>query len=361
MALLFIEGFEVYGSSAAELTDGAYLDSNQVQLDSSIKRTGSYALRAGDNQAAELRRALYGEYTTLGMGFGLYIDELPVESLTAQLCAFKNDDNSPQITVWLSTAGNIIVMRGGLDLLESGTELARTTDSAVITDAWQHFEIQVHFADGTDGWYEIRLDGVTVLQQSGIDTIATSTLKNVNQVEGIGTRDVYNGANTNFRLYMDDWYCYDMTGTRNNDWIGDRRVIALFPSDNGAVQQWTAAGASSAHDCIDDTSPDDDTTYIEAGNESFPVNSTFELDDVPSVVGAISGVQVYVKSKKTEAGEGNLQVSMISGSDEENGVDRPVSTIYAHRTDMFEFDPATGAPWSPSGLSAALVDVERTA
>lgn len=353
MALLFIEGFDIYGASESELTDGVYLEANQSELSSAQARTGTYSVRSM-GAGMRLRRALYGEYLALGIAHAFFLTEMPNQTAVVQLAAFRNDQNTVQMAVFVTAAGNIVVTRGD----EFGTTLAQTTTSPIITDAWQHFEMQVSFSD-TVGWFEIRLDGVTVLQATNLDNIASTVLKNCNQVEGVGTTDVW--VTPNAIIYMDDFYCYDFSGTENNDWIGDRRVLTLWPSDNGVDQDWTANGASSQHACINQNPADGDTSYIEVSDAVLPANSNFELDDVPGYVGAIAGVQVYVKSKKTEAGECNLQVSMQSGISESNGTNRPVSTIYAHRTDMFELDPATGALWTPSGLSAALVDIERTA
>lgn len=354
MALLFIEGFEIYGDSEAELTDGVYLEADFTLLTQAQVRTGSYAVRM-TGAGMELRRALYGEYTTLGMGHAFFCTELPDQSGVAYLAQFRNDSNVVQLTIALSAAGNILVYRG---TPISGTQIAATTNSPVITDAWQHFECQVHFDDAA-GWFEVRLDGITVLQATGLDTIASSSLKNCNQVLGIATSPLW--VTPNMTMYMDDWYCYDMSGTENNDWIGDRRVLALWPSDNGAEQDWTPVGASSQHNCINQNPADGDTTYLEVDDSALPANCTFEIDDVPSYVGAIAGVQVYVKSKKTDAGMCNLQVSMQRGSNEAQGTDRPISTIYAHRTDMFELDPSTGALWTAAGLNDAIIDIERTA
>lgn len=361
MTMLFIEGFEIYGSDEEQLTDGVFLEERNVALNTSVVRTGTYSLATGGVQAVEIRRALYGEYLTLGMAFGMYLTELPVETYTARICEFRNDDNTPQISVWVTAAGNISVGRGGVDVGQSYTEIARTITSPVITDAWQHFEIQVHL-DDTEGWFEVRLDGLTILQATGADTIGSTVLKNCNQVLGMGTRDVISGGNINWLQYMDDWYCYSVgEGTENNDWVGDRRVLPLFPNDNGPDQDWTPNGASTEYDCIDDNPADDDTTYLEVDDTSLPANCNFELENVPSYVGAIAGVDVYVKSKKTDAGECNLVVSMQRGSDEISGNEHPISTIYAHRTFMFELDPQTGALWTPEGLNEALIDIERTA
>ena len=359
MALLFIEGFEPYGGSVAEMTKGAYLDTTNISF-STFSRTGTYSLVTAGVQNAQVRRSLYGEYTTLGMGFAFYITEYPVESTTARLCEFNNDNNSPQVSVWITTAGNISIGRGAADVGQSYTEFARTTNSPCITDAWQHVEIQIHFHD-TAGWFEIRLDGITVLQGSNLDTLYSTTYQNCNQVNGMGTRAVISGGSMNWQQYMDDWYVYDMTGSENNNWIGDRRVLALVPVDNGGTQEWTPNGASTEYQCIDEIPADDDTTYISAGPSGLPINSTFQLTQLGSDVASINGIEIYTKSKKSDAGVCNLQVSMQQGSDEATGEIWPASTAYTHRTQMFELDPSTGALWTPAGLNSALVDIERTA
>lgn len=360
MAIKFIEGFDIYGADETQMSDGVYLAMG-LTLDNSVVRSGSYSVRhdMAAVGAKESRRGLGGEFTGIGMGFGLYISSMPDVSDIIRICDFRNDNNFVQLSVMLTSTGNIRVYRGCPDFFYngvSGTALAATTDSPLVTEAWQHIEVQANFAN-SGGWYEIRVDGVTVLQQTGIDTIQDSSIPNVNSVACVGA---YTNNTTGGSIYCDDWYCYDFSGTENNDWIGDRKVLALFPSDNGADQDWTPNGASAEHDCIDDTVADGDSTYIEAAATGLPLNANFEIDNLPGGVGAVTAVQTYVKAKKTDAAACNLQVSMQSSASESNGTNRPITTAYTYWMDVFELDPATGSLWSVSGLNSAKIDLERT-
>jgi hypothetical protein len=208
---------------------------------------------------------------------------------------------------------------------------------------------------------EVRVNSVTVLSLSGIDTVATALVE-CSQV-GISCGN-HGGATTAHGVTsdVDDIFCYDDTGSFNNAFIGDRRVLTLFPDADTVQADWTVVGSANGFDAINQTTPDGDTTYLSAGIPGSPTpTSEFGMDNLPAGVSAISGVVLVNMSRKTEAGIANVQMSVISGASESAGTDKPMTEIYTYRQDVFETDPASAAPFTPSEVDALFIKADRTA
>ena len=91
---------------------------------------------------------------------------------------------------------------------------------------WHYFEVKVVCHD-TAGYYQVRIDGVTVLSGTNVDTRA-----------GADTRFVRFRMDEYYQ-YMDDIYICDTDGTANNDFLGQILVEAIFPNADGDNSDWT--------------------------------------------------------------------------------------------------------------------------
>lgn len=299
-----------------------------------------------------MRRVLGGQKTTVGIAAAFYFTALPTLPGRCRLFDFRDSNNSVQVTIGVDTTGTISAFRGTNDQVLLGT----SASPVVVAEAYQHIEAMAFFSQ-TIGTIEVRVNGVTALSLSGIDTVATSIV-GCSQV-GIGGT---NGSSSAQEIFFDDVFCYDDTGSFNNTFIGDRRVLTLFPDANTIQADWTAVGAATGYECIDEANPDGDTTYITASVPGSPGPiSEFGIDNLPAGISAISAVVVVEFARKTEAGVANTQWSVISGASETAGADKPMTEIYTYRQDVFETDPASAAPFTPSEVDALLIKVERTA
>lgn len=346
MSLLWCDGFDHYGV-AGNLTEGVYADAAGIVLSTANPRTGSYHLRfSGGN---DLRRVLGGAKTTVGTGAVIYMSSLPNQNNQCTIFAFHDAANAAQIQIVVQTTGTISVFRGN-----KATLLDTTAAPVVTAEAYQHIECMVTFSQ-TVGTVEVRVNGVTVTSLTGIDTVASSLV----ECSQLVFCDTGSAAMT---IDMDDLYAYDSNGSYNNTFIGDRRVLTLKPNANTIQADWTAVGAATGYECIDDTTPDGDTTYIGASVAGSPgAISEFGLEDLPDGISAISAVYLVGMMRKTEAGDADIQMSVVSGVVEGNGTNRPITEIYTYFGDVFETDPATAAPFTPSAVDDLLIKIERTA
>lgn len=362
MSLIFCDGFDHYGTDITNMTDGAYAEvDTEWSLSTVNPRTGTHNMRktvtgtGGIRLEDPIRRVLGSAKTTVGLAFAFYLDNLPINQNYA-LCHFSDAANSTQVSVQVESTGIITVYRGET---HDGTQIATSGTPAIVAEAYQHIEMLINFSN--TGSVEIRVNGVTVVSATSVDTTATvnQECSQVSIVAGVDNSAVINGPDTT--TDVDDIFCYDDTGSFNNDFIGDRRVLTLFPNGDTAQADWSVTGAANGFEAINEADPDEDTTYISTGPGGSPGPvSEFDLDDLPTGVSAISALVVVNRSRKTDAGDANVQMSLVSGSSEANGSDQAITEAYTYYHDVIETDPATGAPFTPSAVDAAKIKTERT-
>lgn len=359
--LLWCDGFDHYGLDETNMTDGAYaqVDVNfglEWTLSTANPRTGTHHLRRDDSATGPrfVRRVLGGAKSTVGQAAAVYFDQLPMANDRYVLYDFRDTANTIQVSVVIQSTGIIEVKRGD----RSGTSLGATATPAVVAEAYQHIETLATF-DNSTGSVEVRVNGVTVLSISGADTAASLNEESSQVALACGSNS--GSADHGVTTDIDDYFCYDDTGSYNNTFIGDRRVLTLFPNADTAQEDWVPSAGSDSFAMVDEADPDDDGTYISAaaGLSPNPVTE-FDLSDMPAGVASISAVQLVHRSRKTDAGDANIQLSAVSASSEATGTDRPITEAYTYYHDVVEADPDTSTPFTPSAVDALKLKIERT-
>lgn len=360
MTLLFCDGFDHYGTDSGNMTDGAWAEvgGNGFSISTTNPRTGTHALRFTDTTAAKsnTRRVLGGAKTTAGLAAVFYFSDLPSSNDVAMIFEFRDAANASQVSIVLQSTGVIEAKRGST---ETGVKLGDSTTPAVTAEAYTHIECQVTI-DSINGAVEVRVNGVTVISLTGVNTAATANIETsqitIGTVSGTGSST---GIST---MDVDDLFCYDDSGSYNNDFIGDRRVLTLFPSADTAIADWSWNTGGSGAATIDEADPNDDTDYLFAnpGTSPAPV-SEFDMDDLIAGVSSISAVVMINRMRKTDAGDANVQPALVSGSSESVGTEHVLTEAYKYYHDVVEVDPDTAAPFTASAVDAAKLQVTRTA
>lgn len=360
MALLWCDGFDHYGADENNMLDGPYAQAGWT-LSTTKARSGTHSLFSNWESAGNqiLRRVFGAAKTTVGLGAAWYFPNLPDNNDRACIAEFRDAANNAQIHVTVQTTGAIEVKRGSFN----GTSLAVST-GLITADAWNHIEIKVRIAEAGSpgGAVEVRLNNVTIIDISGIDTQATANA----ETSQVAFGDISGATPGSAGSYLDDLFAWDTSGSQNNDFLGDQQVLTLFPNQDTAQADWTQNTGATEVSAIDEASPDDDTTYVSAG--SIGQISEYELGDLPATVSAISAIQLTGRMKKTDAGTARVQQSLVSSAvgspavpAEFNGADRNITTEYTYWPDISETDPATGAPWARAAFNSAKYKIERTA
>lgn len=364
MTLLWCDGFDHYGLAEANMLDGPYAEiHSKVTLETANPRAGTHHMRwtTGTSQNHQGFRRVFGAaLTTVGVGFAFYMPTVPSVNGRANLIVLRDAANADQIGVTVQSTGAIAVYRGSD---ETSATLLATSAVLATAGAYNHFEIKATI-DNSAGAVEIRLNNVTIIDISGVDTQNTGNAETSQcRILGKWSATVFGGVPSPFDC--DDLFAWDTAGSYNNDFIGDHQVLTLWPDGDTAQTDWTRNTGSTDYEAIDEADPDDDTTYVEA--TAAAQISEYALDDLPSTVSAIAAVQLTGRMKKTDAGGSMVQQGLLSsdvGSPaapaEYSGADRNITTAYTYWPDISEEDPATGAPWTRTAFNAALYKIERT-
>ena len=359
MSLLWMESFDIYGPTGNEgkMLDGLWsaipsigTSSNSASLSSVRARTGTYSYAffgATALQTIQARRIFGSTKTAVGVGFAFYAVNLPATSNEVLLLRLADANNATQIAFYLQTDGGIAVTRGN-----NSASLA-ISNPAITAAAWNHVEIFAVIGDGTDGAFEVRVNEVTILNVTGVDTKDSATPGVAQMAFGGRSSSQFSGT-----YHWDDMFAWDTLGTENNTFIGDRRVFTFLPDVDGPEQDWIVFPSGPAYAAVNETPPNDATTYV--GTAVADAEVSFGFPSPPKTTVSVSAIQAMARSLKTDAGTADLMTSLRSGGSVANADPRPITTAWTYWFDMFPTDPATGAPWTPASLANVEMILTRT-
>jgi hypothetical protein len=390
MAIEWMENFSLYGTGATAtnlMLNGLYASTtneagsnpqggslNTVVTDPDPNATGSIVFRMGTtlNNVGTgtttsftnlLRKVLNTPKTAVGAGVRLWFNTLP-SSVVDTCCGifqFKDNNNNIIFNVEVTPTGRIQCWRGTItessgasSNVNRATIIAETVGPVIVTNAWQHVEIKATF-DSINGAIEIRVDGVTVINASNINTSASNApcaaiaFHNFRRGTGGLGPPVW---------HIKDFIIWDTTGTYNNNFLGSVSIVKLVP-DGDVALNWAPSTGSTGWNLLDNSPPLDATQYISADNAP-PDAYVCSLTNLPPDITSVRGVMSIHRSRKIDGGDGNIQVSVVSGTDEQAGADRPITPAFTYWFDIFEEDPATSAPWTPTAVDAMNLKIDRT-
>jgi hypothetical protein len=243
MALLWADGFDGIEDWASEAAAGTYYD---AWSHANIAIEAQYGRRLNSkglfiSQGNYISKNINTTNTLIvGMALKPYTAD-PISSTTASLLQFMELLSSINLyfRVVGGGSGQIEVRTGSI----TGTVLG-TSSSGFTPGAWSFFEAKVIYGVGT-GVIEIRLDGAAVMELTGLDIGDGGC----NAVKIVGSHYVPGGLNH----YIDDFYICDDTGDFNNDFLGDVRVDAYFPTADGTYQDFAKSTGAASWSLLDRT------------------------------------------------------------------------------------------------------------
>lgn len=354
----WMDNFNVYGTDAgrtARLLNGVYAETNRssLQVDPDVTAGGGQVMMKDPGGiGGDLRKVLPAARTTVGALARFWLNLLPVAPEpphSPSFFMFNDTNNLVHIRISPDPSGNIRVHRND----NAGeVQIGITPTPAIIANAWKHIEAKV-LLDAAAGTVEIRVEGATVLLLAGIRT--TSNIGGaIPSCQQIGQRSGWDGPT----MYMKDYIIWDGTGGINNNFMGSCQVLKIIPQADVALN-WTPSGGATGFNLINEVTPDDDATYISA---PFPAPAAYKcsLTDLPLTVTSVRGVMPIHRSRKTDGGDGNIQVGAISGAATGLGADRPITTAYTYWWDIFDADPNTGGAWSRIAVNNMNLQLNRS-
>lgn len=254
--------------------------------------------------------------------------------------------------IWVDSNRRLLVRR-------NVTTLA--TYAPVISNlVYHYFEFQSTIHD-TLGSYELRMDGMTILSASSVDTRngGSGYADRIHFSGGINSGDGAVFAYACDDIYMLDSVDSGVGGMPNNTFLGDVKVSALFPNGNGNSSLMLGSDGNSVNNylLVDETSPNGDTDYVESATVSN--KDTYAYTDLTTTTGSIYGVQILPYVRKTDAGTRKIASIARLSATEVDSADRTLNSGYAYFPDVRETKPG-GGQWAIADVNSAEFGVKVT-
>lgn len=355
MAINWMDNFTIYGTDGgrvARLLNGVYAEapgSVDLVADPDPTAGGTFVLKLGPLIGTRVRKVLPTARTTIGVAARYWMSALPDVAGGGPNISWRDSGNVVHCYWTVDPSGNIQAYR----LDNAGPVLlGATANPVLVANAWQHVESKV-LLDVAAGTFEVRVEGIVVLNLAGIRTttnVAGAVLSCQN-IQFLNSNDI--------TFYVKDYIVWDITTGFNNNFMGSCQVFKIIPSADVALN-WTPSSGGTGFNLINETTPDDDVNYISAPAPGIPAAYKCALSDLPVTVTSVRGVMPIHRSRKTDGGDGNIQIGAISGASTGLGADRPITTAYTYWWDLFDTDPATAAAWTRLSVNAMNLQINRT-
>ena len=341
MALLWLEGFEGYGETIdanpapSGVLDGKYCPASSTNfMLTRAGRHGGMAIYYGSG-TNELRTPRLTTHDTMIAGCGFYRG-------TADACAIMTFVDDITYGMYL----RVKALSGELELVRGGTVIDTTSGICISRFTWYWIEMKIKCHD-TNGEYEVRVGGETVLSAAGVDTKVGAN----NYHDRFSFRPVASEA----PMY-DDLYVCDGSGSVNNDFLGDCKIIRIDPDGDDTTNWGTSTPSANHYENIDEVSSDEDTSYIE--ETIADTTDLFDYEDVAGL-GTIYGVQISTHCRESDASSHTLKTPIESGGNQYDDSAQAVGTSgYISIVRVAGTDPDTSSLWTSSGLNAAKFGVK---
>lgn len=337
MTLLFVDSFDHYVTANLGSKYGSAVGSPAISAGNGRNGTACLSV-TGNNQ--------YGQCTGLN-SHATYIVGMAVyySALVSQSDGFLAlyDAGTQHVQLLSNAAGNLILKIG------DGTTLATTTRS-ISAQVFHYVELKVTIGDA--GSYEIRVNGENWSSGSADTRNGANAVVNAFRVGAIG--------NTNAAtVRIDDLYVCDGAGSTNNDFLGDVRIQAIFPTGNGNTSNLVGSDTNSVDNylLVDETSPST-ADFVESSTVTD--KDTYVFGDVTPTTGTVLGVQLVPYAAKTDAGVRSIAtIARLSGT-EVDSANYTLSTTPQYFVSVHETKPGGGA-WSITDVNNAEFGVKVTA
>lgn len=341
MALLWIEGFEGFGSSVGVAPSPSGIMGRKYPL---INReqffdveTGRYGkcMELSSSNADYFQTPNLTTNATMIAGMAIKVNSLH----TGRLFAFF-DGSTLGVGLRLNADGTLSVYRGTSTLLG-------TTSSQLTTGTWFYIEMKVLVHDST-GTVDVKVNETSWLSLTSQDTKeGSNSYHTACRMGEVGSF-----------VFFDDMYLLDASGSANNDFLGNCRVSALAPGSAGDSTQWTPS-AGSNYQCVDDGELlDEDTTYNETSTNGH--QDLYHYGNLPSEAATVIGVQIITETRVTSGSVGLSSTIKTGTTTSQGSADTITSTSYVTSFRVEEEDPDTSTAWTVSGVDGAQFGIHAT-
>lgn len=320
-------------------------------------------LNGADVDPADPSGVCWNITSNTGLGRCATIVPVPVNALGFTMRWYSSGGGQRMPFVWVDGGGQalyalVVEINGALSLYQCdydfgqqlGTRVATTTIPVLTYNSWWHLEAMLDYSLGA---FQVFVEGVSVLSFSFTADSGTLIYNTALAVSTYG--NAYSGT-----VFVKDFVLYDKSGTVNNTVgsIGPCTVYRLA-LDSDVSNGWTIVGGTTVNGTIG-VEPPNDANYISAGVGPLPAGAVCGISPLPSNIVGVRGVMSLQRVQKSDGGDANYKIDLISGGSTHTGTAHVVSTSFNYQYDIIELDPATGEVWSPIAVNNMNIEIDRT-
>ena len=303
-----------------------------------LNNTGIGQPRLG-NSGVAVSKMIAGIWTHIGVGIGTSGTVLAFRSADPNVLTSGID----QVAVVLTSAHQLELWCGGV---------LRTSSVSALPNAANVFngiELEAHF-HSTTGSATVYVSGAFFFSFIGSTTTATGSSFN----QALYGRS--NGLTVNF----DDWYVFTDQGDTNTQRLGSAARIRLHRVNASAVSAWTPIGAAANDLCVDETLPDDVTTYVHTS-----AAGTTDRYNVTAATGVYSSaetpraVQVVARAQAPSGGSPTLTLLCELSGVVVSAPTLPCSTAWMTQHLFPVSLRPGGSTWAVSHIDNVTIGVEN--
>ena len=330
MAILNFTGFEL-GSTADQVLNEFDNSGGTWSIQSTTKRTGTYALRANPTTTAvgyvQIRShaatGLKGAFSAANLFITFYFRYATKPAATSEEIFLANN-GTDLLAIRIDSEGK-------LSLYNATTQIGSTGTTVLSANTWYRIELNLNDTANTQ---ELKIDGTVEISGTGTTAASWTSFR-------LGKATNRNGQTVDF--------FYDDVCVSDSAYPGAGVARLAIPIGAGAAAGWTN-GTGTTFAEVDEIAPESDgadATYIQASATQDNQDHTFDMQTWATIggVGTIKAVKTMVIAKTGSVSNTSTVGlrSLINGSaNEATGLE--LLTTYQMLGKIFETD------WSASGV-----------
>jgi len=212
------------------------------------------------------------------------------------------------------------------------------------SNAWFLYEVHIKI-DASAGVLEAKIDGVLDSSFNGNTKPGTATTFDNFLLPGTGTNV----------CYMDDIAINNTSGSVDNSWCGDGRIIALVPNANGDLSQLMGSDGNTTDNylLVDEKPSNGDTDYVEGSvvdeKDLYNMSATGLASN-----NIIRRVWVESRSRDTASAGGSIALAIKTNSTEYLSSNITLLGTYTASIKGIDYplNPNSGVAWTISDVDA---------
>lgn len=362
MSIQFADSFSTYGTTAANMIDGAWSELYShvsIQPDPDGVSTQKVLLLNSNPDTGRVNYArivLPTARPTIGLSARYWYTSVPASDLQeVDIAVFTDVDNRIHGYVSVLATGALAIY-GRYDEAFGGQyhRIAYTAGPVTTAGSWYHIETKAVVSGTTGMTITVKVEGVQKLTGS-----FTSTHTINGNIAQLWVRNHGDTAYTGPGCYVKDFVVWDDQGSENNDFLGRVKVYNCHPDGDDTLTMSIVGGQTYGYQVLSNN-PYDDAKYLSSNVANIGSTNIFTMSDLPSTVSSVKAVMSYVRAGKADSGDGTMQAGVVSSGTGAVGLDRPLPASQTYWYDVFELDPNTTGHWTRTTVNAAKLKFTRT-